>query len=254
MIQCKINYPTDSIRNIYLYWVGKEYSLISLLRKVIYLHSKSGKGYNVILINELNLHEYVKNIPDYFNNMCSAHQADFVRVNVICDYGGVWLDSDTLVLNSLDSLFDYIDKQNGFFIKQNNEIIWNGIFGSKANTSLMIEWKSRMKHLLDLNSGNIGWTDIGNNMLENIYAEKPYLYDKYNIFMGLDNLYPVDWWKCVDEFIQKPYENYKTIVRDYQPLIVLVNSVYKALENKTEQEILEENMPLNYFINKSLNK
>lgn len=30
--------------------------------------------------------------------MCPAHQADFVRVNVICDYGGIWLDSDTLVL------------------------------------------------------------------------------------------------------------------------------------------------------------
>jgi hypothetical protein len=32
---------------------------------------------------------------------------------------------------------------------------------------------------------------------------------------------------------------------------VLVNSVYKNLEDKTEQEIIDGNMPLNYFINKS---
>jgi hypothetical protein len=35
-------------------------------------------------------------------------------------------------------------------------------------------------------------------------------------------------------------------------LIVLVNSVYKKLENMTEKEILDGNMPINYFINKSL--
>ena len=60
--------------------------------------------------------------------MRPAHQADFVRVNVICDYGGIWLDSDTLVLDSLDSLFDIIDNKDGFLIKENNKILWNGIF------------------------------------------------------------------------------------------------------------------------------
>jgi hypothetical protein len=43
-----------------------------------------------------------------------------------------------------------------------------------------------------------------------------------------------------------------TIIREYQPLVVLVNSVYKQLENKAEEEILKGNMPLNYFINKSI--
>ena len=37
-------------RNIFLYWVGKEFKLISILRNLIYLHSTNGKGYNVILI------------------------------------------------------------------------------------------------------------------------------------------------------------------------------------------------------------
>jgi hypothetical protein len=61
----------------------------------------------------------------------------------------------------------------------------------------------------------------------------------------------VNWNNCVNEFIDKPYENYKSIVRDYQPLVALVNSVYKKLEEKTEKEILESNTPLNFFINKS---
>jgi FkbM family methyltransferase len=238
-------------RNLYLYWTGNGYKLISILRNLIDLHSTSGKGYKINLITEKNISDYIEDIPEYFSNLLPAHQADFVRVNVICDYGGIWLDSDTLVLDSLDSLFDFIENKDGFFIKQNNDILWNGIFGSRANTPLMIEWKTQMRNILDIKSGKIDWCDIGNDMLQNLYNKKSCLYDNYKIFNGLDNLYPVNYCNCVNEFINKPYENYKTIIREYQPLVVLVNSVYKQLENKTEKEILEGNMPINYFINKS---
>ena len=238
-------------RCVYLYWIGKEYSLISILRRLIYLHSTNGKGYKVILINKENIQEYIKNIPSYFYNMTPTHQADFVRVNVVCDYGGIWLDSDTLVLDTLDTLFDVIET-NGFFIKENNNHLCNGIFGSKPNTPLMIEWKTKMIDLLEQKKGKINFLDIGSVMLNNIYKTNKHLYNDYKIFNGLDNLYPVNWNHCVNNYITQPYENYKTIIRDYQPLIVLVNSVYKKLENMTEKEILDGNMPINYFINKSL--
>ena len=103
-------------RNLYLYWVGEEYTLITILRNLIYLHSTNGVGYKIHLINEKNIGDYVEDIPSYFSSLCPAHQADFVIVNVICKYGGIWMDSDTLVLNSLDSVFDHLDRNNGFFI------------------------------------------------------------------------------------------------------------------------------------------
>ena len=239
-------------RNLFLYWVGKEYSLITVLRRLIYLHSTNGIGYKIHLITDKNISNYIKDIPYYFNNLCPAHQADFVRINVICDYGGIWLDSDTLVVDSLDKLFDLNEKNNGFFIIQWNTLC-NGIFGSRAKTPLMIEWKKQMRIVLDIKWTNLGWTDIGNTMLQNMYDTNISLYNNYYIFNGIENLYPVIfYYNCVSEFIDKPYENYKEIIRNFQPLIVLVNAVYKKLEDKTEKEILEGNMPINYFINKSL--
>ena len=145
-----------SERNIYLYWVGKEYKLISILRNLIYLHSTNGIGYKVHLITDKNINDYIQNIPTYFSNLCPSHQADFVRVNVICDYGGIWLDSDTIVMDSLDSLFDLINTKDGFFIKENNELLCNGIFGSKANTPLMIKWKENMINILDEKKVKLG--------------------------------------------------------------------------------------------------
>ena len=240
-------------RTIFIYWIGKEYKLISLLRNLIYLHSTNGTGYNVILITEKNINEYIKDLPEYFNELLPAHQADFVRVNVICDYGGIWLDSDTLVLDSLDILFNIIEEKDGFFIKQNNDILWNGIFGSKKQTPLMKEWKKNMIDKLNKTKGKINWTDIGNTMLQDMYNTNPNLYKNYKIFNGLDNMYPVNWIHAVGEFIDKPYDNYKNIIREFQPLIVLVNSVYKKLENMSERDIINSKMPINYFINKSFN-
>jgi FkbM family methyltransferase len=241
-----------NLRNIFLYWIGKEYNLILILRDLIYLHSKSGKGYNIILITEKNINEYITNIPDYFYKLCPAHQADFVRVNVICDYGGIWLDSDIIVMQELDSLFDLIDNQNGFFIKENNELLCIGVFGSKKNTQLMQNWKNNLINILDKKKQNIKWCELGSNILENINKLNPEFYINYKIFNGLDNMYPVNWNNCIEEFINKPYENYNNIIREFQPIVVLVNSVYKNLENKTIKEITEGDNSISYFINKSL--
>jgi hypothetical protein len=238
--------------NIYLYWVGKEYKLIKILKKFIYLHSKNGRAYKVHLINKNNIHNYIKNVPDCFYKLQPSHQADFVRVSVICDYGGIWMDLDTLVMNDMHSMFNILNKQDGFFIKENNDKLSNGVFGSRPNTLLMQLWKKKIITVLNSKQNTINWTEIGSSVLEKIKVEYPEYYYDYVIFNGLDAMYPVNWDKCVEEFINKPYENYKTLIRPKQPFIILVNSVYKELEPYSTKDIMNMQRPLNYFMNKSI--
>jgi mannosyltransferase OCH1-like enzyme len=245
-----ININTE--KNIFLYWVGKEYNLILILRKLIYLHSNDGRNYKVHLINHDNIKDYLDSIPEFFYNFIPAHQADYARVNLIYKYGGIWLDSDTLVMDNLKSLFDIIEEKDGFFIKENNNVLSNGIFGSKKETSLMKEWKNKIDNILLSKKQHITWSEIGSEAIENIKKITPELYNNYTIFNGLDNMYSINWHNSVSEFIDKPYENYKNIIREYQPLIVLVHYVYKKLETFNESDILNGNMPINYFINKSI--
>lgn len=237
--------------HIYLYWVGYEYKLISILRNLIYLHSNSGENYTVHLITDKNINDYIADLPSWFSSLNPTHQADFVRVNIICDRGGIWLDSDTLVMDNLQSLFNILKTKDGFFILENNNVLCNGIFGSRARTPLMLEWKTSMLKILNIKKRNISWSEIGNTLLAEIKKRNRMLYNNYQVFNGLDNMYPVNWNNCITEFIDKPYDNYKTIVRKYQPLVVLVNSVYKKIDIKSEEEILQGNIPLNYFIKKS---
>jgi hypothetical protein len=237
------------MNNVYLYWVGKEYKLIKILRNMIYMHSTNGKGYKVNLINHDNIKEYIPDLPDYFYKLQPAHQADFARVYILCDKGGIWLDSDTLVVDKLDDLFDKIKTKDGFFIKQEGNIS-NGIFGTKPKTKLMINWK---KTILDrLNKDiNINWTDIGNKILNDLKESYPQYFKNYYIYEGSTDMYPIKWYDCVEEYLNKPYANYKNIEKPFQPLLILVNKVYKELEKYSMEEIFNSKRPLNYFIEKS---
>jgi hypothetical protein len=116
----------------------------------------------------------------------------------------------------------------------------------------MQRWKNESREILDKKQGKIGWCDVGNTLLESMFKSDPTLYEGYIMFNGLDTMYPCNWNQCVKEFLEKPYDNYKKIIRNFQPIIVLVNSVYKEYEKKGEEDISK--MPLSYFIQTSLKK
>jgi hypothetical protein len=239
-----------SDRNVFIYWTGNEPSLIRLLRKIMLLHSRNGENYNLVFINDNNIDNFIKK-PSYFNLLHPAHKADFLRVQVLTEHGGIWLDSDTLVMNDLSKLFEIIEKKDGFFIMENNQILWNGVFGTKKNSPLMLHWKSKLEETLDKKKQFIQWSEVGCLMLDQI-SKNTNLFNNYEIFQGLDSVYPANWDRCVREFLNKPYDNYKNLQRENQPFIVLVNSVYKSLSSFSEDEILNGNFPLSYFLQKSI--
>ena len=65
-IRVLVNNKQVNTRNIFIYWIGNEYKLIIILRKLIYLHSNNGQGYKVHFINQDNIKQYLNNIPSYF--------------------------------------------------------------------------------------------------------------------------------------------------------------------------------------------
>lgn len=242
-------------RNVYLYWNGPTYSLLRILRNLIYLHSKSGKGYNVHILTPENVQEYVKDLPEYFLRLNYAHQADYVRVVVLCERGGIWLDSDTIVMGSLDSLFDILEKKDGFFVSHHHTGggICNGFFGTRPHTRIMKYWKKRIEQILSVHKEHIRWSQIGSSILNTVDPARNF-YKKYTILNGPDTVYPINFDKCESEFLDKPYAQYTSIVRKYQPLVILTNPVYKRLELESEDTILASNRPLNYFLNESLKR
>jgi len=241
------------MRNVFIFWEGYEFALIKVLRDLIILHSSHGKGYTLHVINHSNIKDYIK-LPPIFFELPIVQQSDYLRVRLVAEYGGIWLDSDTLVMSSLDPLFDILEEQDGFLLLEGNHL-WNGVFGSRKETTLINAWKeyNEMKLETVIKDVSKNYFALGGGALQHLKIEHPEYYDSYKVFKGVDNMYPVMWNKCCDEFLKKPYDNYKTIEKSFQPLIVLVNSVYRAFpRSTTKEDILNNNeMPLSYFIKKS---
>ena len=240
------------MKNIFIYWTGEKPSLIEILHELMALHYRNGSNYRLISITKESFCSDYSNIPECFGLLCPAHQADVARVWAVCEHGGIWLDSDTIVMGSLSSLFQTCESKKGFFMTQNNECICNGIFGSQKNTLLLRAWRQHIIKYLKKNGPNIGWESIGNKFLTETYANHPELFDEYEIFNGLETMYPVNWDQCATKFLEGQYFTHKHLIREYQPVVALVNSVYKALCGLSKEQILESEYPLNYFINKSL--
>jgi len=195
-------------RTVYIYWDGPCPSLIKILRDLIYLHADSGKGYEVKLLNQENIRDYVNDLPECFPNFQPAHRADFARVCILRKHGGIWLDSDILTLGPLDSLFDIIEERDGFFFlenQNNSNNLCNGFFGTKKETQIMKAWENIMREKVDKYKANLEWTEIGNNILYQLEKEQPGLYANYEVLNGADNVMPVPLGRSVKAYLKKPY-------------------------------------------------
>ena len=78
-----------------------------------------------------------------------AHRADVVRAGLLSKYGGIWLDSDLIVIKNLSFLADNI-RRHGFigycpYEPRNPEI---GLLGALPNDLIVASWFKEAKKLL----------------------------------------------------------------------------------------------------------
>lgn len=251
--------------NLFMYWIGPVPDFILYLRKLIYLHSQNQTKYKIHLINRETVMNYIDELPEFFDKLKPAHQADYVRIAAICKYGGIWLDSDTIVMNDLSSMFAKLngdrhntnDKYNGFFVSEADGLC-NGVFGSKANTPLMQDWLSKVKNVLREKKENINWTDIGSGII-NEYKNKPEyksLITGYYIYDGSNTVYPI-LWSNVDELFVTDPDKIKKYEKPDQPIIILFwSSIIKYkpdIYNMTDNIFINNDTVIGYFLNKSMN-
>jgi hypothetical protein len=95
------------------------------------------------------------------------------------------------------------------------------------------------------------WTNLGSEILDTNFLLNQKLFENYHIFNGPDNLFPVSWENCEQMFITAAYKSHPLITREFQPLIILVNSVYNAWERLSRKMQIGKCLPVNFFLNKS---
>jgi hypothetical protein len=148
---------------IYSYWHDNQ--LPSFVQKCVNSWKNHNPSYKIIILNKNNINEY---IPfDIFKlKFAKTHQqiADFIRIYLIYEYGGFWLDSTIYLNKSLDWVHSYqinensefvgfkINRLNGYESPLNSPIVENWFLASIPKSQFMLDWKNVFYSMNDYNT------------------------------------------------------------------------------------------------------
>ena len=98
---------------IWMYWQNKKGSTvpdcITLCWKTIIANNKN--DFQIKILNEQNVNDYLPNLnKNYLRYKEIAHKADYIRFCLLYEYGGIWLDSDTIIFRSLKEIMEKVDE------------------------------------------------------------------------------------------------------------------------------------------------
>lgn len=141
----KDNNNDKNEKDIWICWLQGIDDAPIIVKKCIESVKKYNKNKNVHLITEKNLSEYIS-IPEYIMNkwkkgiITNTHMSDIIRITLLTDYGGLWIDATTLLTGNIPSyifngeLFMYQFKE-----RSDTSVLCNSwiIYASKNNRIIM---------------------------------------------------------------------------------------------------------------------
>ena len=137
----------DDSKNIFIMWLQGFDQAPHVVKKCLESWKMKNPSWNVIELDETNLHEYInieKEIPNIKNkNITHASYSDIVRIFLLEKYGGCWVDATTFCNKPLDKwLPEY--KKNGFFAFEKptkNKLLSSWFIACDKDNYIIQTWK-----------------------------------------------------------------------------------------------------------------
>ncbi|MCP5366474.1 MAG: hypothetical protein H6906_03050 [Hyphomicrobiales bacterium] len=130
-------------------------------------------GVEVIRVTPETLADYLPDLPPEVNRIGNvAHKSDMIRTLLIHKFGGMWLDSDALVLKDLNWLFDFLADYE--FVGFNDRAYpWKTPGGVRINCFLARPGSDIVGQWVAAQHGKFprteyAWTEIGTDIIDGI--------------------------------------------------------------------------------------
>lgn len=256
--------------NIWMYWENKKGKSKPAYLKLCYKTiKKHNKNFNIQLLDEKTVYNFLPNLrKDLDKYMNIPQKADYIRINLLYKYGGIWIDSDTIIIKNLSPFIKKLRK---------HEFIGFGCTGAECENSnsgyprpsnwLLISKKNSLLMKTCLEEAN------------NIIRNNPYIFRiKYHIIgrmllwnvinklkkTGWDYLHMPS--KCVERDSKGyKYKNNRLISKEmydkkckdklyFIPIYNTAPGFPEWFRSMSEKELLENDMLISRLFKLSLNK
>lgn len=168
---------TNSKPYLWVYWErinnAEIPSYISLCKDTLWKHCKD--SFNIIELNDKNIYDFIPELKQTevelkLNRLKIAHKVDYYRVMLLYKYGGIYLDSDIVVMRDLQEIsdklnsFDYVGF--GAYDPATNDTSspQNWVMVSRQNGKLITKILEEMVKIL-LTGKEFKWHTIGKSLI-----------------------------------------------------------------------------------------
>lgn len=153
--------------NLFTYWekssqsCGKVPALIKLCRETVVKYCED--DFNIKFLNPRKVKRLI-HLPEGTWQMRNiAMRTDIIRARILKKFGGLWLDSDLIVLDSLKEVKEKL-KENEFVgykkTSHGDNHIPNNFFACKAECESITGYVKTQNKIL-YNKNQIGWSELG---------------------------------------------------------------------------------------------
>lgn len=202
---------------VFTFWEGKMPDYLKLCMKTW--------KFPYIVLTYDNLHEYTDlQITDRLKSYTLPQIADVVRVHVLRDNGGYWLDTDTIMLS------DELPTENmvGYVKERTNTI---GYLHTEKNSQMFKMWAKYQDDILKLPYTHTHWGIMGNLFTDSYVLSHPEI-----------TIYPVD--NCwAETYMVKGNDNR----HDKYQLLYFANSYELEDFNQTKMLMLHNSWTPNWY-------
>jgi hypothetical protein len=265
----KIKEKFEPKKKLWMYWENIDNKpMPPYIDLCIYLAKKNANQYfDVVILNEKNIYNYITDLRSDINDLPIALKTDYIRVKLLYEYGGLWVDADTIIMNNLYDIYlklndyDYI----GFGCTGNKCIKTagygkpsNGVMGSKKHGQLMKKCLAHLDDKLKIKKEQYNYFELGKYIiweeLDILIKSHNYVYYHYDSECdGTRDKYGT--WVAphiINEIIE--YSDMNKIL-----LVMLANSIYCGNDEKYNwfckepiHKILSGTNTINILFNKAL--
>ncbi|MEB3340189.1 tetratricopeptide repeat protein [Okeania sp.] len=226
-------------KTIWVYWENV-YSqempdYLKLCLETMKIHSGLA---DVILVNPQNVKAYLKEIhPRIFTKtLLPAHKADYLRIKLLNDNGGMWIDLDTIVFKNLYT--NFISHLKDFDLVTLGSAFALTSFAARPQHNFLQTCINQIEAIFD-SGKHISWTELGKELI----CKEAKNYKYYNVKLRAW-LVP---WKEWEKFLKPGKLN----VKNYLFCPLYNKFMFEPLKNVSKAEIISSNTLLSYLYKKA---
>jgi hypothetical protein len=225
-------------RTIWMYWEGAgRPAYLDLCYETVVGHSPS---FEVKVLDERSVFDVLPDLRrDIFRAREIANRVDYIRARVVYEQGGVWLDSDVVLMRPV-RVEEALEKHDfvGYGEERGKPSI--GFFAANKGAPVLGEWIEGMDGVLDrkgrsplyrIRGYRLGWSELGYDILWKLFEGRDYHH------LDVRRFAPIRWddWK---EFFRTDLEP-EEIVDDETVAVMLYNKfMYEPLRDFSRDELL----------------